>query len=216
MRALGLSRLALRIGAVLVAAAFAFLLAYGLAAQAPDATIADALSRGETVRAPAFELEILEKGGVPPNLAGVVGEVTADGRIALAELRGTPVVLNLWASWCEPCRVEAPALEAAWREHGPRGVLFLGLDQLDNRDAARAFIDEFGVTYPNIRESGNEVARDYGAVALPETFFISSDGRIVAHVIGAVNEAQLARGVEAARTGRPETLGTGGARRDSR
>jgi cytochrome c biogenesis protein CcmG/thiol:disulfide interchange protein DsbE len=93
------------------AVAFVGLLTYGLAAQAPDRTIDDALARGHAVDAPDFELDALQPGEVPARLDGTLDRAGADGRLALAELRGTPVVLNLWASWCDPCRVEAPVLE---------------------------------------------------------------------------------------------------------
>ena len=98
-------------------------------------------------------------------------------------------------------------LERACEEAGPQGVLVLGLDQQDAREAAREFLAEYRISYPNVRESGREVASDYGATGLPETFFISADGRIVGHVIGAADDDQLSRGIAAARTGRPVSLG---------
>src|SRR4051794_32203900 len=96
---------------IVAAAAFVALLIYGIAAQAPDRTIDDSLARAEAIDAPGFELDALERGQLPAPLAPVARRATADRRIALSELRGTPVVLNLWASWCDPCRVEAPILE---------------------------------------------------------------------------------------------------------
>lgn len=84
-------------------------------------------------------------------------------------------------------------LERARRKAGLGGVLVLGLDQQDARDAARDFLAEYRITYPNIRESGRDVARAYGATGLPETFSIGAGGRIVGHVVGAIDDDQLAR-----------------------
>jgi cytochrome c biogenesis protein CcmG, thiol:disulfide interchange protein DsbE len=196
---------------VLAASSLVALLVYGVAAQAPDRTIDDALSRADAVDAPGFEFEILQRGRVPSALVATFGRASADGQLALSELRGAPVVLNFWASWCEPCRVEAPILERGWRESGRHGVLFLGLDMQDTREDAREFLRTFSITYPNIREAGREMSRDYGATGLPETFFISARGRVVAHVIGALTPTQLRDGVSAARSGRPLQASRGGA-----
>ena len=104
-----------------------------------------------------------------------------------------PVVLNMWASWCSPCREEAGRLERGWRAAGPRGVLFLGLDIQDLRGDARPSSREYGATYPSVRDPGRDVANDYGATGIPETYFIDRQGRVVAHVIGVVSTRQLAR-----------------------
>jgi cytochrome c biogenesis protein CcmG/thiol:disulfide interchange protein DsbE len=203
---------ALRWVVALAAAAFVGLLVYGVTAQAPDRTIDDALARADGVDAPGFELEVLERGRAPAPLASVVDRAAADGRIALAELRGTPVVLNFWASWCDPCRTEAPVLQRGWREAGRQGVLFLGLDMQDATEDARQFLREFSITYPNVREAGDETSRRYGMTGIPETFFISARGQVVGHVIGAITSDQLRAGVAAARSGRPAQATEGGDR----
>jgi cytochrome c biogenesis protein CcmG/thiol:disulfide interchange protein DsbE len=209
-------RLAVRALGLLVAVGFVALLVYGLAAQSPDRTIDDGLAEGRSTPAPGFELDVLARGTVPKPVAAVVERAAVDGRIALYELRGTAVVLNLWASWCDPCRSEAPVLERGWRAAGRDGVLFLGLDMQDVPEDAREFLRELGVTYPNVRDGSKEVASRYGATGLPETYFISRRGQVVAHVIGAIDDGQLRAGVRAARVGRPQRLGAGGESRPTR
>lgn len=205
-----------RVAAILAVVAFVALLAYGLAAQAPNRTIDDQLARRRPVAAPGFALELLDQGSPPKRLKAVVARAVADGRVALRELRGTPVVLNFWASWCDPCRTEAPILERGWRDAGREGVVFLGVDIQDVREDARNFLRELSVSYPTIREPGKDTARSYGATGIPETYFISARGQVVGHVLGVVTRGQLRRGVAAARLGRPSRLGAGGAQRSTR
>mgnify|MGYP003288677035 CR=1 FL=1 len=95
-------------------------------------------------------------------------------------------------------------------------MLFLGLDMQDFPEDARDFIREFQLSYPHVRDPGDDVARDWGVTGLPETFFISARGRVVAHVIGAVSARQLDDGVRAAVAGRPLEALEGGARRPTR
>jgi cytochrome c biogenesis protein CcmG, thiol:disulfide interchange protein DsbE len=201
--------------AILAAAAFLGLLAYGLFTKDPDTTIDDALAEGRPVSAPAFTLDVLQHGAVAPR--SVARRATADGRLSLSELRGSPVVLNFWASWCLPCRDESRDLERAWtRNARPRGVVVLGLDMQDITDDARAFIREFRLTYPMVREGGNDTAQRYGTTGIPETYFISARGDVVGHVIGAASPAQLRAGIAAARgAGRRLGVESGGPRRET-
>ena len=210
-------RRALRAVGVLAVVAFVALLVYGLTTTSPNSTIDDALSRGEAVPAPGFALDTLA-GGAPSGAAGRAWERAArDGEVRLDELRGTPVVLNFWASWCDPCRAEAGVLEASWREQRSDGdVLFLGLDAQDAREDARDFIAQFGLTFPHVRDPGNGTQREWGVTGLPETFFISAQGRVVGHVIGSVNEQHLTDGVAAAKAGRTQGADEGGDRRPLR
>lgn len=197
--------------AALAAAAFAALLVYGLLAQAPDTTIDDRLARAQTAPAPGFDLELLERGDPGSPLGERLRAAFADGRVTLDELRGTPVVLNFWASWCLPCRDEAPVLERAWREDArTAGVLFLGLNMQDVRDDARAFLAEFRISYPNVRDRGEVVADDWGLTGIPETFFITRRGLIAGHVIGAIDAQELRDGIAAAVSGRPLAARSGG------
>ncbi len=192
------------------------LFAYGLTTKAPNTAIDDSLASGSAPLAPSFDDAVLAAGTLPRTLRGSVGPVLADGQLSLGELKGTPFVLNFWASWCIPCQQEAPILHAGWERWGPRGVLFLGLNMQDLTSDARNFIDRFAVTYPTIREPSNDSARAYGATGLPETYFVSARGRIVDHVIGVVTTRQLDQGASAAQRGRLIGTENGGARRPQR
>lgn len=201
--------------ALVLIGSFIALLFYGLLSQPADTTIDSSLAEAKAPPAPGFELELLQRGTVGRRLELTFERAAADDKVALDELRGVPVVLNFWASWCPPCREEAPRLERRWRITRERGVLFLGLDMQDLPEDARDFIAEFRLSYPNVRDQGDDVARDWGVTGLPETFFISARGRVVSHVIGAVSEAQLDDGIRAARAGRPLAPREGGDRRST-
>ena len=161
------------VAAMIGVLALVALLVYGLAQSTPDRGIEEALARGEAKRAPDF---------TAPNLSG-------GGTSSIADFRGKVVVLNFWASWCEPCRDESPLLDR-WHtkmsEDG-RGTV-LGVDVLDVSDDARDFVDEFGLDYPMLRDGEGEVLGRYGVVAYPETFVIDRRGRIVATRRGPVDE----------------------------
>lgn len=113
--------------------------------------------------------------------------------ISLADLEGQGIVLNFWASWCEPCRVEADLLEQTWRAEKDNGIIFLGLDYLDQEHAALEYLAEFDITYPNGPDLQSTLARRYGIKGVPETFFIDPEGRIAGHKIGPVAHGELAQ-----------------------
>jgi cytochrome c biogenesis protein CcmG/thiol:disulfide interchange protein DsbE len=192
------------------------LLAYGLATQAPDTGIDQALSKSEPADAPPFDLPVLQRGELGAPLARYLQPALADGRVSLAELEGRPTVLNFWASWCVPCRTEAPILEQAWKRAASHGVLFVGLNMQDLTGDARRFMDEFEVSYLNIRDQSNGVATEWGATGLPETFFLSREGKVVGHVVGAISKRRLREGIAAAADGRPLGSIQGGDRRSTR
>lgn len=187
--------------AMFAVAAFLGLLTHGLLTAAPSQTIDEALAGGKTVKPAAFSLPVLQRGDPGP-LSSALGSVLADRRVGLRELRGRPMVINFWASWCAPCREEAPLLERAWQEARGRGMLFVGLNQQDIVGDAHRFLREFGISYLNVRDRGNGVAQKWGLTGLPETFFLTAEGRVAAHVVGAVSAIELRHGIAAARSGR--------------
>lgn len=142
-----------------------------LASRVPESTTTGGRipSPREGFVAPDFTLETL--GGAP---------------IALSDLRGKAVVLNLWASWCPPCRAEMPALQAAYELDGPDGLVVLAVNTtFQDREAdAAAFVEEYGLTFPIALDRDGTFSRNYQLRALPSTFFIGPDGVITQVVIG--------------------------------
>jgi cytochrome c biogenesis protein CcmG, thiol:disulfide interchange protein DsbE len=155
-----------------VVVALVALLAYGLASNEPDRAVEDSLARGEREQAPALEL---------PRLSG-------EGEGSLEDYRGQVVVLNFWASWCEPCRAESPLLQR-WHERlGERDGTVLGVDVLDVTGDARDFIGEYGLTYPMLRDGEGDTQEPFGIAYFPETFVIDRQGRVAAVRRGPVDE----------------------------
>ncbi len=113
-----------------------------------------------------------------------------DREISLSDYRGSPVVLNFWASWCGPCKDEAPILaatEKAWRD---QGVVFLGVDTTDNREDAIAFEDRYGIEYDSVFDVNGDLSVSYAVLGYPETFFIDADGAIRAKHVGVLPDAE--------------------------
>jgi cytochrome c biogenesis protein CcmG/thiol:disulfide interchange protein DsbE len=137
--------------------------------------VAAAVARGETPPAPEFTLERLDRAG----------------ELSLSSLRGSVVVLNFWGSWCYACRDEASVLEAGWQRWRNDAVMFVGLDFHDFRADARRFIRRFDETFPMVYDGPGDFIATYGLTGAPETFFIDSQGRVVAHVVGAIEEDEL-------------------------
>lgn len=200
----------------LVAAALVALLGYGVLARSPNRRIDDQLARGRSAAAPAYRLRLLQAGRLGAGLDARLGGVRADGWVASGELQGVAYVLNIWASWCQPCREEAALLERAWRRQRANGVLLIGVDQQDLPGDARRFRRQYGVDYLNVRDPTNATSRSFGATGIPETYFISARGRVVGHVIGVITARQLQDGVSAAVAGSPQPARQGGARSQPR
>jgi cytochrome c biogenesis protein CcmG/thiol:disulfide interchange protein DsbE len=116
----------------------------------------------------------------------------SDEDITLADLRGKGVVLNFWASWCKPCEEEAAALEAAWRKYKDQGVVFVGVDYLDQEPAAKRYLEKFGITYPNGPDLASRISKRYTIRGVPETFFINPEGELVScRKIGPLSPGEL-------------------------
>jgi cytochrome c biogenesis protein CcmG/thiol:disulfide interchange protein DsbE len=111
----------------------------------------------------------------------------------LGNQQGRVVVVNFFASWCDPCRQEAVALEQTWRDYQDQGVQFFGIAYKDADAKAQAFLDEFDVSYPSTVERNNRTARAYGLTGVPETFVIDQQGLLVRHFLGPITQAQLSQ-----------------------
>ncbi|MGI8616476.1 MAG: TlpA family protein disulfide reductase [Actinomycetota bacterium] len=140
-------------------------------------SVANYQARAEVVDTPApdFELPLL-------------GE---DGSLRLSDLRGDVVVLNFWASWCSPCRIEAPDLQAVWQDYRDQGVRFVGVDELDDTFAAQGFVREFAITYPSVFDPSGSLADDFGFIGLPATYVIDRQGNIVYRFQGFIDGPTL-------------------------
>ena len=165
--------------AVLAALALVALLVYGVLGVGASTTLDDAVKRGERPEAPVRTL---------PSLDG--------GTASLADYAGKPVLLNFWASWCEPCKDEAPLLERAHRRLARAGGAVLGVTVSDQSDDSRAFMKEYGLTFPSLRDVEGALGRDFGTTGVPETFAIDREGRIAAISRGSVNEAFVDRALD--------------------
>jgi cytochrome c biogenesis protein CcmG/thiol:disulfide interchange protein DsbE len=133
--------------------------------------LAAAASRGERPAAPDFTLERLDE----------------EGDLSLGALRGKAVVLNFWASWCIPCKEEAPYLEQVWRQNRERGLVVVGVDAKDFRRDARAFAERFELTFPLVYDGPGKTLAGFGVTGFPETFVLDREGRVVEAFVGAVN-----------------------------
>lgn len=125
----------------------------------------------------------------------LVGTTLDGGTFRLADHLGEVVVLNVWASWCAPCRAEAPTLAALSNEFEDQGVQFVGLDTRDSDATARSFVERFGIDYPNVIDSDGQLQLLFGdslpPQAIPSTIVIDPQGRVAARALGKVSESSL-------------------------
>jgi cytochrome c biogenesis protein CcmG/thiol:disulfide interchange protein DsbE len=113
------------------------------------------------------------------------------GSQSLAHYRGRWVLVNFWASWCPPCREEASALEHFQRQYGGPRFVVLGIDTRDLSEDGRDFVEEFDLSYPQLRDGNGDVSHDFGTTGLPESFLVDPAGRLRLHAPGAVDEDYL-------------------------
>ncbi|PSK96384.1 peroxiredoxin [Haloactinopolyspora alba] len=128
-----------------------------------------------------------------PDFSGPL--LDGDDTFELADAAGDVVVLNVWGSWCPPCRKEAPGLQAVHEALRDQGVRFVGVNTRDDETAANAFEDEFGITYPSVFDPKGEALLAFRKTvppgAIPSTLVIDRQGRIAARVLGAISETSL-------------------------
>jgi cytochrome c biogenesis protein CcmG/thiol:disulfide interchange protein DsbE len=143
------------------------------------------LNKGRSPMAPEFTLERLDSAG---------------GELTLSSLRGKAVVLNFWASWCIPCKGEAPLLEEAWQKHRRNGLVVVGIDSQDFKGDARSFMKRYALTYPVVYDGKGSTLGRFGVTGFPETFFVGRDGKLVGeHIVGGLdvdeNRKRFAEGI---------------------
>ncbi len=175
----GISVVAVSLAAGLVA--LLALLAWGMAQPGEGSGGPGVNSRGSIAR-------------IEPRPAADIGLILFDEKDTpwrLADQRGKMMVINFWASWCAPCRTEAGVLAQAARDYTKRGITLVGVNVWDDQGAARSFLDEFRVEYPNGRDEAGSAAIDYGVTGIPETFVVDGQGRLVARWLGPVTRASL-------------------------
>lgn len=128
--------------------------------------------------------------------APAISGTTLDGAPwALGDSLGQVTVLNVWASWCAPCRAEAPTLQATYAARAAEGVAFVGLDTRDSQAAAEAFVRKYAITYPNVRDPEGQLQLAFRETlppqSIPSTLFIDKQGRVAGRVLGEIDSARL-------------------------
>lgn len=173
-------KLAGQVGALGLVAALLGLLVWKVI-QNEDNTVAKSFTRGEPTIAKDFTLERLN----------------GEGSLQLSSLRGKVVVINFWAAWCDPCKTEAPRFQAAYERYRDR-VEFVGVDTADFSGDARAFLDRYDVSYPNVRDPSSKVLKAYGGLPIPRTYVVAPSGRVTGYIFGEARAEELESAIEKA------------------
>jgi len=117
--------------------------------------------------------------------------------IHLAALKGHPVVVNFWASWCEACKTEEPLMQAAWQKYQAQGVVFVGIAVNDEPAPGKLFMKQYGITYPSGPATTDQTVVDYALPGLPDTIFINRQGVVIAKHEGQISAQDLESGIQA-------------------
>ena len=149
----------------------------------------DPATPSETVSSSSALRAVEDVDALPATVAALPNADVGAFRALLDDLRGTPVVVNLWASWCEPCKREMPMLSEAAEAH--RDVQFLGVDTLDAREGAEEFIARFGVPFPSLFDPDGVIRTDLDSFGLPVTVFFDTEGNQVGKVDGELSQVAL-------------------------
>jgi len=123
-------------------------------------------------------------------------EQVQGGRFDLEAYRGSPVVVNFWSTWCQPCKIEHPILLEAAQSYGPAGVRFVAVVYQDEPAKVRSYITRYGSRWPTLLDPGGRTAIAYGVAGVPETFFVDKEGKIVHKVAGAVTQQAMIETLE--------------------
>ncbi|MCS7173772.1 MAG: TlpA family protein disulfide reductase [Armatimonadetes bacterium] len=165
------------------------------------ALLSSALFRGQSPERRSLAINTAGRAGqvrvrpVPPFALQLFG----GGVFRPTDQRGRVMVVNFWASWCPPCREEAPELEAAWRGLRSQGIVFVGVNVWDSEQAARTFLQNYGITYPNGPDPRGRILVEFGVTGIPETYAVDRQGRLVRRWMGPITRQELANLLEGLR-----------------
>ncbi len=153
---------------------------------------------GDTGYVPAANTGITDYAPAQRVTAPALSGTTLDGKqLSLSDYRGKLVVVNVWGSWCSPCRREAPALEETYTKYQAKGVQFLGINVRDDNAAAQAFVSADSITYPSLQDPNETLLLQFKTIVpptnIPSSIVVDRDGKLAARVIGEVTEPQLTR-----------------------
>jgi cytochrome c biogenesis protein CcmG, thiol:disulfide interchange protein DsbE len=169
-------KLAAQVLALLLVAGLLVLLGWKVRHQESGKLVSN-VADGKKPDAPSFRLSRLDSGG----------------HLELASLRDKVVLINFWATWCDPCKRELPRLQRAWRQYRGRDVVFVGVDSQDFDSNARKAIRRYGMTYPVVYDGSGKVLGRYGGLPLPRTFIVDRRGRIVSYHFGELTDPDIRR-----------------------